>query len=153
LLRGYVGGYYYNNPDLEDAAGISGRMNFNYQDRAEMNVFVQHDNFFGTQVGVGMAVYLDELTNLLGGGRTVNRARDHMNRSVQRKQIVTVARGTLRRDAGLLDYTDPVTGQVIKFTHVANNGSTVSALQTPSTAGDGSFENPYSSLPTTQASD
>lgn len=158
LVRGYLGGYYFDNPDLQHAPGISGRINVNYRDISDVNLFVQHDSFFGTQLGVGVALYFDALT-----GRSGRRsgARDHLYRPVQRRQLVTIARGAVQSDAGVIDLTNPNTGQLLTITHVAGNAgvgnlSLAAASQQQAAAGvsgSGTAEDPFQQLPETQNSD
>ncbi|HUG18476.1 MAG TPA: hypothetical protein VMM56_05825 [Planctomycetaceae bacterium] len=93
LVRGYVGTYYYDNPDLGDFAGISFRINANYRDAVETNVIVQNDGFFGSQASLGVAIYMDGLfdRNQTFHSRTLD-VWNHLARPVQRKQLITVVR-------------------------------------------------------------
>lgn len=93
LVRGYVGTYYYDNPDLGDLAGVSVRLNANYRDAVEANVKIQNDGYFGTQTGFGVTVYFDGLfdRNQTFHSRTLD-VRNYLARPVERKQLITVVR-------------------------------------------------------------
>lgn len=162
-VRGYVGAYRYDNPNLENVSGVSSRINVNYRDTSEVNVFLQHDGFFGTQVGVGVALYLDKFLgqNFRSGRPSI---RDHFNRTVQRRQMITIARGEVTANAGIVDLTNPATGQPLTITHVRNTNqlgpglATAAAGPVPAAGSDpnaapGTFENPLTALPNTQNTD
>lgn len=139
LVRGYAGAYYYDNPDLGDVAGVSLRLNANYRDAVEANLKIQNDGYFGTQSVFGVAVYFDGLfdRNQTFHSRTLD-VRNHLARPVERKQLVTVARGSaIIGPPVTLDLTDPMTGNPITVTHIDSNGAGADL---------GTFEDPFLSL-------
>jgi hypothetical protein len=142
-VRGYIGGYFFDNPGLTDATGISGRLNVIVRDNIEVNGFVQHDRFFDTNGGAAITLYL-------GGGSTAENVSDQvrrvMGRPVYRRQMITAAQGTLIRteDLGVLCLTNPDTTNPLTITHVDSAAPM---------GGDGTFENPFNALPATQGTD
>ena len=125
LVRGYAGAYYYDNPDLGDYVGVSLRLNANYRDTVETNVTIQNDGFFGAQAGLGVSLYMDGLFrhNDTFHSRTLD-ARNHLARPVERKQLITVVRGSaILGSPGTLDLIDPMTGDPITVTHIDSNGA------------------------------
>ena len=143
-LRAYIGGYYFDNPGLTDAPGISGRLNLIARDNVEVNAFVQHDRFFDTNGGVGLTLYLGGSSNAPNVSEQVRRV---MGRPVYRRQMMTLAQGSRveAEDLGIICLTNPETGNPLTITHVDSNARVY--------GGDGTFENPFMMLPGTQPTD
>ncbi|QDT98844.1 inverse autotransporter beta domain-containing protein [Gimesia aquarii] len=135
-ISGYLGAYYYDNPGLTDAPGISGRLNTNFSNSVVLNLGIQHDRFFKTQVTFGATLY----TDILKRDRPVFRRPSYalMNDPVYRKSAITVAQGIIG--------PPPVQGHV---TLTNPDGSALRVVHVNSTAphgGDGTYENPLNNL-------
>ena len=145
-LKGFVGAYYFDNSGFEDVAGVSARLNMICNDTAEIDVFVQSDDFYKTNAGIGVTVWL-------GGGEgemtLAQTVRDVMGTSVYRRQMVNLGYGrTNRLETGTLNLTNSETGNELTITHVDPN-----AVPADPAAPMGTFENPYTTLPATQNTD
>ncbi len=136
VLSGYVGGYYYDNPSLQDAPGITGRLNANFSNSIDVNLGIQHDRFFKTQVVFGMTIYSD----LFKRDRPMYRdvVRDRMDDPVYRKSVITVARGTI--DAGPIELEERLKnpdGTDLRIVHVNSAAAD---------GGDGTYEEPLNDV-------
>lgn len=139
LIRGYLGGYYYDNTDLRDFPGISGRISANYRDALETNITVQNDRYFGTQAGFSLTLYVDPLIyrNQDYHAHTQD-VRNHMARPVERKQLITIVRDSAIIGPPVpLDLTSPTTNSPLTVTHIDSNDAGSNA---------GTFENPFQTL-------
>ncbi|QDU11487.1 inverse autotransporter beta domain-containing protein [Gimesia aquarii] len=135
-ISGYLGAYYYDNPGLTDAPGISGRLNTNFSNSVVLNLGIQHDRFFKTQITFGATLY----TDILKRDRPAFRRSSYalMNDPVYRKSAITVAQGIIG--------PPPVQGHV---TLINPDGSALRVVHVNSAAphgGDGTYENPLNIL-------
>lgn len=135
-ISGYLGAYYYDNPGLTDAPGISGRLNTNLSNSVILNLGIQHDRFFKTQITFGATLY----TDILKRDRPAFRRSSYalMNAPVYRKSAITVAQGIIG--------PPPVQGHV---TLTNPDGSALRVVHVNSAAphgGDGTYENPLNNL-------
>ena len=131
-VRGYVGTYYYDNPDGgSHVAGITGRVNLQQSGLFDFNTYVTHDEFFKTNAGVSITFWLDG-RNYADDGPSLNEGViERMVDTTQRKSNITTSRITqANRDIF------PVTfgGNPLRFVHVASGNS------------DGTFEDPLSDV-------
>lgn len=135
-ISGYLGAYYYDNPGLTDPPGISGRLNTNFSNNVVLNLGIQHDRFFKTQVTFGATLYTDILKRDRPAFRRSSRAL--MNDPVYRKSAITVAQGIIGPPPvqGHLTLTNP-DGSELRIVHVDS---------TAPNGGDGTYENPLNNL-------
>ncbi len=135
-INGYLGVYGFDNPDLEDIFGASARLNVNASDSVDLNLGVQHDEFFGTQATFGLTVYSNVFFRRSRPPR--NSVRDRMNDPVNRRGAMVIARGAVETTPDFFGtpLTNPDSSEM-RFVHVDSNAAA---------GGDGTFENPLNSV-------
>ncbi|QDT01722.1 hypothetical protein K227x_00890 [Rubripirellula lacrimiformis] len=129
----HIGIYGFENPGLEDIVGISTRWNANAWDSIDLNIGVQSDRFFGTQATIGLTLFIEKRRGYSSRccRETVV---DRMNDPVTRRSAITVAETKIG--------ADPVfVGERLRY---ASNGDEIRVVHvdSASTGGDGTFENP-----------
>ncbi len=132
---GYVGGYYRQAQDDQQAAGVKVRIQSNVTQDAQVNLNVSNDALFGTNVWVNMALTLPD-----GRARKwfrPRRVQDRLLRRVQRDRRIITHRRTAIDNYALLNASGANAGQSIRVIHV-----------NPAAAanGDGSFVSPLNSF-------
>ena len=133
--RAYAGGYYYESQDGETAPGARGRIETAISDDLSLNFSMTNDRVFNTNYNLGVEYRFSG-----GVAPPVCNPFHGWNRKyaqVRRQWPIATRVATV---PALYDSINPRTGLPYKVTHVDN---------TNAAPGDGTFENPFQSLPST----
>ena len=130
-LWGFTGIYHYQGKGTQSAWGGRGRLEMRVSDSFKMQLSVQDDRVFGTNVLVGFAAHFPGSGAPRGGSASTPRER--LGEEVKRQQNIVVCE-TYETDR--IIPLDSRTGLPFVVYHVAENSS----------GGDGSYENPYSTI-------
>ncbi|MEZ6052056.1 MAG: right-handed parallel beta-helix repeat-containing protein [Planctomycetaceae bacterium] len=133
--RAYAGGYYYESQAGDDAPGFRGRVETAISNDLSLNFMVTHDTVFDTNLNLGVeyrfsgGIAPPTLGPFHGASRKYAQVRRQWPIATRIAEV-----------PALYDSINPRTQLPYKVIHVDN---------TNSEAGDGTFENPFRSLPST----
>ena len=129
-LWGFTGIYHYQGEGTQSAWGGRGRLEMRVSDSFKVQLSVQDDRVFGTNVLVGFAAHFPGISAASGGSSSS--PRDRLGEEVKRQQNIVVCE-TYETDRVIP--LDRRTGEPFVVYHVAENAN-----------GEGTYENPFGSI-------